>query len=126
MNEEQPKNLNEQDEHAPDVEALDAHDESQEQGDVEVPPEPEPTAEQDAQLESELAVAERDTSGRDLRGDHRARLEAIKHSLDATLGEFENTSDNHDGDAARETVNSVRERLDAVRTEVADAISALD
>lgn len=100
--------------------------ENEEQLDVALPPEPEPTEEQDALLESELAVAERDTKGRDLRNDFRARLEAIKFSLDSTLGHFENTSDNTNLTAARETISGVRERLDAVRTEVADAISALD
>lgn len=108
------------------AEALNKNDESNPQGDVEVPPSPEPTEEQDALQDSELAVAERTGEGEDLRRDFRARLEDIKNSLDSTLGHFENTSDNHDGDAARETVNGVRERLDAIRTEVADAITALD
>lgn len=98
----------------------------EEQADVQVQPNPEPTEEQDAMRESELAVAERDPKGRNLRGDHLARLEAIKQSLDSTLGHFENTSDNHDLAEARETISGIRERLDAVRTEVADAIAALD
>ena len=58
--------------------------------------------------------------------EHRDSLLQIKSALDASLGQFENTSASDNLAEARVTIDGVRENLNAVRTMVQDAINALD
>lgn len=81
---------------------------------------PEPTEDQEAHTDQELAVGQYDAQGNPLKGRITVQLEALRADLDAALADFENTADNHDHDATVRTLDGVADRLNGLRTRVAD------